>query len=131
VLADARRVLPRSSRLAKLLPSAAQAALFTLIGGSLTAFMLPSLSTATPAIARAAHHHRRSHPSRAFVSGRLSLPHYTVLIVGYNGKVASSRAWSFHVLAPDSKVTIQLLDAHAATPARSSSAETRQRRSRA
>lgn len=104
-------MLPRSSLPVKPLPSAAQAALLALLGSSLVCFALISSSAAHSAIARTAHH-RHPHASHAYVSGHLSLPHYTVLIVGYDGKVASSRSQSFRIVAPDSKVTIQLLDAH-------------------
>lgn len=46
----------------------------------------------------------------SYVSGRLDAPHYTVLVVGYNGRIAFSAAQRFRIAAPDSHVTLQLVD---------------------
>jgi hypothetical protein len=78
-----------------------------LAGGALAATPVASVA-ATSASARRSHR-RASHASR-YVTGRLSARGYTVLVVGYNGRIASSRAQSFRVAAPDRKVTIQLVD---------------------
>jgi hypothetical protein len=48
----------------------------------------------------------------SYLSGRLSVPGYTVAVVGYNGKAVFSRRRSFRVRAPDLKVTVQLVDTH-------------------
>jgi hypothetical protein len=37
---------------------------------------------------------------------------YTLLAVGYNGKVVASRAQRFRIAAPDARITLQLVDAH-------------------
>jgi hypothetical protein len=66
----------------------------------------PGPSAAT---SRASARHKGS--TAKYVSGRLNVAGYTVLVVGYNGKIALSRAKSFRVAAPDSKVTLQLLNA--------------------
>src|ERR1035437_10427654 len=47
-----------------------------------------------------------------YVSGRLSAPGYTIVVVGYNGKVVLSNRSSFRIAAPDSKVTLQLVNSH-------------------
>jgi hypothetical protein len=47
-----------------------------------------------------------------YVSGRLNVGGYTVVAVGYNGKVAFSKAPSFKIAAPDTKVTLQLVNSH-------------------
>jgi hypothetical protein len=40
----------------------------------------------------------------------VNLPGYTVLVVGYNGKVATSKSRRFRIAAPETKVTVQLLN---------------------
>lgn len=57
-------------------------------------------------------HHGGGGSKHGYVSGRVNLPGYTVLVVGYNGRVASSRARSFRIVAPDSRVTLQLVNSH-------------------
>ena len=47
-----------------------------------------------------------------YVSGRLSAPGYTIVVLGYNGKVVLSDKSSFRIAAPDSKVTLQLVNSH-------------------
>ena len=54
----------------------------------------------------------KASPGRGYVTGAVSARGYTLLVVGYNGKVAASRAQHFRIAAPDSRVTLQLVDAH-------------------
>jgi hypothetical protein len=54
-----------------------------------------------------------SKPSPApvrYVSGHFKAPGYTLAVVGYNGKTVFSRSGSFRLRAPDSKVTMQLIN---------------------
>lgn len=46
-----------------------------------------------------------------YVSGRVNVAGDTVVVVGYNGKTASSHSQTFRIAAPDSRVTVQLIDA--------------------
>jgi hypothetical protein len=66
----------------------------------------PGLSMARP---KASRHAVRKGSHAKYVSGQLSVAGYTVVAVGYNGKVALSRAQRFRIAAPDSKITLQLL----------------------
>jgi hypothetical protein len=45
-----------------------------------------------------------------YVSGRLSIPGYTIAVVGYNGKNVVSSKQSFRLLARDTRVTLQLIN---------------------
>src|ERR1035437_6133836 len=47
-----------------------------------------------------------------YVSGHLSARGYTLAVVGYNGKTVLSNKSSFRLAAPDSKVTLQLVNSH-------------------
>src|ERR1039458_10007263 len=56
-----------------------------------------------------------SRPSPAparYVSGHFNAPGYTLAVVGYNGKTVFSHSGSFRLRAPDSKVTLQLINSH-------------------
>jgi hypothetical protein len=53
-----------------------------------------------------------AHQGSNAITGTLSKSGYTVIAVGYNGKAAVSRAKRFRIKAPDSRVTLQLRDAH-------------------
>jgi hypothetical protein len=53
-----------------------------------------------------------AHQGSNAITGTLSKPGYTVIVLGYNGKAAVSRAKRFRIKAPDSRVTLQLRDAH-------------------
>jgi len=66
----------------------------------------PGLSMTRP---KASRHALRKGSRAKYVSGQLSVAGYTVVAVGYNGKVALSRAQRFRIAAPDSKITLQLL----------------------
>jgi hypothetical protein len=46
------------------------------------------------------------------ITGTLSQHGYTVIALGYNGKAATSRSETFRIMAPDSRVTLQLIDSH-------------------
>jgi hypothetical protein len=46
------------------------------------------------------------------ITGKLSQPGYTVIVLGYNGKVALAKGPAFRVRAPDRFMTLQLRDAH-------------------
>lgn len=76
-------------------------------GALLALTVTPALSAAAPKASRA---HVKSHVR--YVSGRLNASGYTVVAVGYNGKIAASKARSFRIAAPDSKVTLQLINVH-------------------
>jgi hypothetical protein len=64
-----------------------------------------------PSVAKSKHRrHARSRGSHAkYISGSLNAAGYTVLAVGYNGKIVSSHAQSFRIAAPAPKVTLQLV----------------------
>jgi hypothetical protein len=47
-----------------------------------------------------------------YVSGRLIVSGYTIVVVGYNGKNAVSSKPSFRILAPDTQVSLQLINSH-------------------
>jgi hypothetical protein len=55
---------------------------------------------------------KRSPAPARYVSGRFNAPGYTLAVVGYNGKAVFSRSGSFRLRAPDSKVTLQLINSH-------------------
>jgi len=52
-----------------------------------------------------------AHRGTNAITGTLSKSGYTVVALGYNGKAALSRSKSFRITAPDSRVTLQLIDA--------------------
>jgi hypothetical protein len=88
-----------SMRPQKLMTPAGRATVAALAG------VFAAAGLAAPAAAR--------QPTRAkiaYVSGRLSASGYTIAVVGYNGKAVFSRNRSFKLPAPDSKVTIQLIN---------------------
>ncbi|MHB8491714.1 MAG: hypothetical protein ACYDA6_05810 [Solirubrobacteraceae bacterium] len=70
----------------------------------------PVTSQAQPQNTRWNASHRAT-AHHGYVSGQLDLAHYTVLVVGYNGRIASSRARHFRIPAPDARVTVQLVNA--------------------
>jgi hypothetical protein len=74
--------------------------------------LLALLAVSALAVARGRTHRHPHHKRSAvrYVSGRLQARGYTVLVVGYNGKIASSRRQAFRIAAPGSRVTIQLID---------------------
>jgi hypothetical protein len=53
-----------------------------------------------------------AHRGSDAITGTLSKRGYTVIVLGYNGKAASSRSQSFRITAPASRVTLQLRDAY-------------------
>jgi hypothetical protein len=67
-----------------------------------------------PAAARGGHHRGHHHATRnaKFITGIVNQPGYTVLVVGYDGKVAASKSRRFRIAAPEAKVTLQLLNPH-------------------
>src|SRR5258707_6942833 len=53
-----------------------------------------------------------AHGGKHAITGTLSKSGYTVIVLGYNGKAATSKSRSFKLKAPDAKVTLQLRDSH-------------------
>ncbi|MGA3362968.1 MAG: hypothetical protein ABSD82_13170 [Solirubrobacteraceae bacterium] len=49
-------------------------------------------------------------PAAKRITGKLDMPGYTVVALGYNGKAATATTASFSIVAPASKLTLQLLD---------------------
>lgn len=78
--------------------------------GMATGVALSVFASAYPAAALPAQRVAAKHAKASYVSGRLSAPGYTVAVVGFNGKARFSHHRSFRLLAPDSKVTVQLID---------------------
>jgi hypothetical protein len=73
----------------------------------LAALLIPvALTGAAGAAVKPSSSHTR------YVSGRVSAPGYTVVVLGYNGRNALSTKQAFRVRAPDTKVTIQLISSH-------------------
>lgn len=89
----------------RITPARSILALFT--SASLALVVSPTLSLAkSKAPARLS-----ATGSRAkYVSGQVNVTGYTVVVVGYNGKIALSRAQRFRIAAPESKITLQLLN---------------------
>jgi hypothetical protein len=72
----------------------------TLIGALVAAALLLATSGAA------------AHGGKHAITGTLSKSGYTVIVLGYNGKAATSKSRSFKLKAPDAKVTLQLRDSH-------------------
>ena len=53
-----------------------------------------------------------AHGATRTITGTLSKRGYTVIALGYNGKAVISASRRFRIKAPDSRVTLQLRDAH-------------------
>jgi len=49
-------------------------------------------------------------PAAGVVTGRVNLPGYTVVALGFNGKVAVTRARRFSLRAPANEFTLQLVN---------------------
>ncbi len=82
--------------------------LFALLASALLALAV----TPTPSLgkSRAGSHAAHRGSGARYVSGRVNVAGYTVLAVGYNGKVALSRAQSFRIALPEAKITLQLVN---------------------
>lgn len=71
-----------------------------------TSLVAPAVSSGLSQAAAA------SHSQTKYVSGHLRVSSYTIAVVGYNGKAVFSHKSSFRVPAPDSKVTLELVNNH-------------------
>jgi hypothetical protein len=87
-----------------------KAALLSLISAALLA---GGAMAATTAAASPRHHaHAGKHSNRPLVTGRLGAGGYTVVAVGFNGKVTVAKGRSFSLSIPASEYTLQLINAH-------------------